>query len=318
MKRYQNIIQFQKGLSFEDFLCEYGTEEQCRKVLEKIRWPNGYECRYCKSSKLYQTSNGGLIVYECGECYRQTTLMSGTIFEHSKLPLRKWFLAIYLITQAKNGISMLELKRALGIGYNSAWRLRHKLQFVMMKRDENLKLDMRVEIDDAYLGGIRSGGKVGRGSENKTAFLAALETDADNNPLRLILTKINAINTGTTQNWAEKHLEASAYVVSDAYKGLNGIGKSGVKHQKIAVGIGQKSSAMSCFKWINIIMGNIKNGFKGTYHSFKHGKYGQEFLSEIAYKFNRRYDLKSLVIRLAVACVKTQPRKESQLRLSEA
>lgn len=317
MKGYENQIQFQKGMSLDSFLEGYGTEEKCRETLEKIKWPEGYECSNCKSRKLYKNKNKLLTVYECGICGKQTTLVSGTIFEQTKLPLRKWFLAIYLITQAKNGISMLELKRTLGIGYSAAWRMRHKLQYVMINRDKDLKLSQRVEIDDAYLGGVMSGGKVGRGTENKTTFIAAIETDWDNNPQRMILSTIPAINAENTKIWADKHLEKCAIVVSDGYRGLNGIKESGVIHDKKIVGKGNKSSAMSCFKWVNVILGNIKTGLKGCYHSFNHAKYGQGFLSEIAYRFNRRYDLKALVIRLAVICMKTGPRTESLLRFSE-
>ena len=96
--------------------------------------------------------------------------------EATKLPLRKWFLSMYLMTQSKNAISSLELKRQLGVSYKTAWMMKHKLLEVMVQREAPRTLEGRVEIDDAYLGGERTGGKRGRGSENKVPFVAAVET----------------------------------------------------------------------------------------------------------------------------------------------
>lgn len=96
--------------------------------------------------------------------------------EATKLPLRKWFLAMYLMTQSKNAITSLELKRQLGVTYKTAWLMKHKLLEVIVQREASRTLKGRVEIDDAYLGGELTGGKPGRGSENKVPFVAAVET----------------------------------------------------------------------------------------------------------------------------------------------
>ena len=113
--------------------------------------------------------------------------MCETIFEATKLPLTTWFLAMHLLTQAKNNVSALELKRHLGVRYKTAWLLKHKLMQVMSEREASRQLDARVEIDDAYLGGELPGGKSGRGSENKVSFIAAVETTETGGPLRVCL-----------------------------------------------------------------------------------------------------------------------------------
>ena len=112
----------------------------------------------------------------------QCSVISGTIFEATKLPLTRWFLAMHLLTQAKNNVSALELKRHLGVSYPTAWLVKHKLMEVMRLREDDRQLTGRVEIDDAYLGGERSGGKTGRGSENKVPFIAAVQTTEDGQP----------------------------------------------------------------------------------------------------------------------------------------
>ena len=131
----KNKIQFQSGYSLVELFRDYGTEEQCAEALFNLRWPDGFQCpdcgcdRYCviKTRRLYQ----------CNQCHRQTSLTSGTIFEQTKLPLTTWFLAIHLITQAKTGLSALSLKRQLGVSYNTAWSMKHKIMQVMKERDDS-------------------------------------------------------------------------------------------------------------------------------------------------------------------------------------
>ena len=171
----KNMIQFQKGMSIPEFMDNYGTEQQCRDTLFKLRWPNGFVCPRCDNKTYCEIKRKRRL--QCNRCRHQTSLPAGTIFQSTHLPLRKWFLAIFLLTQSKNGISALELCRQLGVSYNAAWLTKHKLMQVMLENNDNEKLPSRIEVDDAYLGGRRSGGKRGRGAEGKTPFIAAVETD---------------------------------------------------------------------------------------------------------------------------------------------
>jgi ribosomal protein L37AE/L43A len=164
-------VQFQRGLSIAAFLKEYGTVEQCERALEEMRWPEGYRCPKCQGNRCSRYEREGRRYWQCSHCRHQTTVISGTIFEATKLPLTTWFLAMHLLTQAKNTVSALELKRHLGVSYPTAWAIKHKLMQVRMDRDEGVVLKGRVEIDDAYLGG-EPPGTPGRGSENKVPFVA--------------------------------------------------------------------------------------------------------------------------------------------------
>ncbi|AFS53999.1 putative transposase [Leptospirillum ferriphilum ML-04] len=164
----KNRIQFQKGLSLTEFHRQYGTEEHCRQALFQWRWPNGFQCPVCESPQFCMLSNGR---YQYNACRRQTSLTSGAIMAGTKLPLTVWFLGIFLLTQSKNASSALELARQLGISYNSAWHLKRKVFQVMKERDDERPLAGPVQIDDAYWGGERRGGKRGRGAPGKTLFL---------------------------------------------------------------------------------------------------------------------------------------------------
>ena len=120
--------------------------------------------------------------FQCTACRHQCSVISGTILEATKLPLTRWFLAMHLLTQSKNNVAALELKRHLGVCYKTAWLIKHKLMEVTRIREDGRQLDGRVEIDDAYLGGERSGAKSGRGSENKVPFVAAVQITAEGQP----------------------------------------------------------------------------------------------------------------------------------------
>ena len=153
-----NAIQFQPGLSLARFQSLYGTEQQCESALVAARWPHGWRCAHCACKRYFLTRNGtGRQLWECFVCGYQSSSIVGTVMEHTHLPLRLWFLAMYLLTQNKNAISALALKRQLGVCYKTAWLLKHKLMQTMAQRDARYLLQGRVEIDDAYLGGRACG-----------------------------------------------------------------------------------------------------------------------------------------------------------------
>jgi transposase-like protein len=205
-----NRIQLQPGLSLNDFLADFGTEPQCVAALEKARWPQGFICPDCHSPSHCVVWHGRVKTFQCNRCHRQVTLTAGTIFHSSKLPLVTWFQALYFLTQGKNSTSTLELKRLLGVGYRTAWRIKHKLMQTMYEREESTLLAQRVEIDDAYLGGERRGGKVGRGSENKVPFIAAVETNNDGHTLRTVFTPVKAFTRNEVEAWAQRRLAPTA------------------------------------------------------------------------------------------------------------
>ena len=113
----RNSVQFQKGLSEPEFERQYGTEAACREILFRWRWPNGFECPACGGQRHSEVTSRRL--FQCTACRRQTSLIAGTIFAATKLPLRIWFRAIYHVTQSKQGISSIELGRRLGVTHQA-------------------------------------------------------------------------------------------------------------------------------------------------------------------------------------------------------
>ena len=290
----RNPVQFQKGISLNEFLSLYGTEDQCFDALYRWRWPNGFLCPHCGHDRCCQLSSRKL--QQCNRCHRQTSITAGTIFDSTKLPLTVWFQAIYLMTQDKKGVSAMKLHRHLGISYNAAWRMRHKLMQVMMERDREHPLGGWIELDDAYLGGERSGGKRGRGAPGKTPFVAAVETNAQGHPLRMKLTVVEGFRLTEIAAWAQLHLGTGTRVVSDGLACFHGVTAAGCVHEPVVVGSGRAAVERPEFRWVNTILGNIKNALRGTYHAIR-PKYAQRYLSEFEYRFNRRFDLPDMRLR---------------------
>ena len=263
----RNPVQFQKGISLNVFLSLYGTEDQCFAALFQWRWPNGFLCPHCAHDRCCQLTSRKL--QQCNRCHRQTSITAGTIFDSTKLPLTVWFQAIYLMTQDKKGVSAMKLHRHLGISYNAAWRMRHKLMQVMMERDRQFPLTGWVELDDAYLGGERSGGKRGRGAPAKTPFVAAVETNEEGHPLRMKLSVVDGFRTTEIAAWAQHHLGTGTRVLSDGLACFHGVTAAGCAHEKIVVGSGRASVQRPEFRWVNTILGNIKTALRGTYHAIR-------------------------------------------------
>ncbi|MGH2372193.1 MAG: IS1595 family transposase, partial [bacterium] len=310
-----NRVQFQKGLSLGEFMRRYGTEEQCIAALEQSRWPGGFVCPSCRDTRHSIFVRDGRRHFQCCRCRTQTTITAGTIFADTKLPLRLWFLAMYLLTQSKNNVSALELMRHLGVGYRAAWRLKQKLMAVMMIREERRVLKGRVEIDDAYLGGERPG-TTGRGSENKIPFVIAVQTCEQGRPQYMSLAPLRFTNADLSR-WAHRALAPDARIVSDGLHCFRAAGTEVAAHERIVVGSGRKAVEHSAFKAVNTVLGNLKTAINGTYHAFDFSKYGHRYLAEAAYRFNRRFDLAAMLVRLLRAAAVTAPWPEPRLRLAE-
>ena len=245
-------------------------------------------------------------VFQCNRCKHQVSPTSGTVFADTKLPLRTWFLAIYLLTQNKNGISALSLRRQLGVSPNTAWLLKHKLMQTMRERDDDRALSGIVQMDDAYWGGERHGGGTGRGSPGKTPFVAAVECTPQGHPLRMRMDVVAGFRKTVLAAWATRYLTRGTAVVSDGLTCFPGVTEADCTHVAIPTGGGVPSEGHPIFVWINTLLGNVKNALHGTYHALR-PKYLQRYLSEFCYRFNRRFDLAALVPRLLHAAAHTPP-----------
>src|SRR5438552_12769946 len=144
---------------------EFGTDERCREVLEELRWPQGLRCPRCKGKKVSRIENRSQ--FDCDQCRYQFSTLSGTIFHDTHLPLRKWFMAIYLTIESKKGMSANQMKRILGVSYKTAWYLCHRIRAAMTEL-EPAQLKGTVEVDETFIvGRLRGGNGKGHYLKNK-------------------------------------------------------------------------------------------------------------------------------------------------------
>jgi transposase-like protein len=231
----KNKIQFQKGLSLTEFLSQYGTEEQCREALFRMRWPRGFQCPKCGHLRYCEIRDRK--VYQCYKCHAQTSLIQGTIFAGTKLLLKLWLIGIYLVTQAKDGISSLNLARTVGISANAALRMKHKLQQVMKNRDDCKALNGLLLIDDAYWGGKKRDGKRGRGATGKMPLVAALSLSAEGHPLYLKLSHLSGFTKDEISDWSAKHLRPESYVISDGLNCFPAVTQNQCQHESLVTSV---------------------------------------------------------------------------------
>lgn len=301
-----NPIQFQKGLSLSEFMSRYGTEAQCEAALLQLRWPSGFRCPSCGGVHASEFRRGSLLYWQCRRCRHQTSLTAGTLMQHTRLKLSQWFLGFYLVTQSKTQIAALALRRQLGITWKAAWLLQHKLMQAMQEREVGRLLHGDIRIDDAYLGGERTGGKVGRGSENKVPFVAAVEM-RNGRPQRVRFDPVAAFSFAGLKPWAERALAPGACVTSDALPAFGVLAQLGYTHVVEKAVKGKPGCEVDAFKWLNILLGNLKTSLSGTHHAFAFKKYAHRYLAEVQYRFNRRFDLAAMLPRLAVAVMQATP-----------
>ena len=307
-------IHFQKGVSLHDFQQQFGTEKQCRERLFRSKWPSGYRCPKCNHDQYYFIGTRSL--YQCCSCRHQASLLSGTICASSKLPISTWFLALYFISQSKEGISSLKLRRFLGISQTASMRIKHKLQMVMKKADDTRQLKGLVQIDDVYWGGKRSGCKRGRGADGKSPFVAALQRNAKGHPIFIRFSRVGGFTSKEMLRWAQKHLHPASMVVSDGLACFKSFKDLGHRHFSIKTTGRYGSPDFSIFNWLNTVIGNVKNSIKGTHHGINH-KHLPRYLGEFCFRFNRRFKLPVLLNSLIFHSAQTMPIPQHQLKHAE-
>ena len=310
----RNRVQFQKGLSEAGFVALYGAEALCREAIARWRWSRGFVCPKCSGRE--HCIVGPRHLYQCNACRRQTSLTAGTIFNSTKVPLTTWFRAMYLITQTKQGTSSIELGRRLGVTQTTAWKIKTKLAEVMRIAGESDRLSGRIEMDDAYLGGERGGGKSGRGSPGKKPNVVAVQTSADGRPQKIKIRRIARFKRKRVKGLAKRIIAPGSTVVTDGLSCFRGLADAGCVHIALPTGSGRRAARHPAFKWANTMLGNIKSAILATYRAVRK-KHLVRTLAEFEWRFNHRFDLAGMIPALGHAAVRTRPATYSHLKMAD-
>jgi hypothetical protein len=211
----------------------------------------------------------------------------------------------------------LAIKRDLGVSYPTAWLLHQKINCAMADRKAAHLLEGAVQLDDAYLGGERSGGKVGRGSENKVPFVAALSLDENGGPTYLKLDVVSGFTFLAIGKWAKARLKPGCVVLNVGLGCFAAVTEAGCVHIP-RVGGTLKPKDLPEFKWIKTVLGNLKTTLSGAFHALKYRAYGETYLAAFAHRFNRRFDMRALVATLIVEVARCKQVPEKVVRRGHA
>lgn len=194
-----------------EFMQRFGNEQSCHEYLVKKRWPEGFTCPRCGARHGYTLSKGHI---QCAACRYQASVTAGTVMHRSHLPLTKWFLAMYLVTQDKRGISAVQLSRQLDVTYKTAWYLLRRIRSAMGQRNQKHLLCGIVDFDDAYFGGPTVGKKRGRGTEKSKVFVAVSHDD-ETHPQHLCMQLTPNLKQASVKKFARCHIRKGSVVRSD-------------------------------------------------------------------------------------------------------
>ena len=270
------------------FLKRFGTDAKCRAYLVQALWPEGFRCGGCGRPEAY--SHKKRLIEECRSCGRQHSILAGTMFEQTKTGLLKWFLAIYLVTTSKGGISAMELQRQVGFGsYGTAWTWLHKIRRAMIRPGRE-PLQQRVEVDETLVGGARSG-KSGRGADGKTVVAGAVETKPGKGrkrPLgRLRLAALPDASAKSLEGFIAADTAKPLTVTTDGWAGYRGLEAKGYAHEPINLSASWGDASLR-LPAIHLVFSLAKRWLLGTHHGAVQPKHLQRYLDEFVFRFNRR------------------------------
>lgn len=287
-----------------EFLARFSDDSSCRTYLEQIRWPNGFCCPNCSGNRTWPAGREGL--WECATCHHQTTATAGTIFDRTRKPLRLWFLAIWLITSEKNGISALGLQRELGFArYETVWTWLHKLRRAMVRPNRD-RLSGHIEVDETYLGG---GGEAirGRGAEKKYIVVIAAEQKGTGIG-RIRLRRVEDVSHNSLIRCVQEVCEPGSQVHTDGWRGYSGLSTNGYRH-KITVIDRTHKLASELLPRVHRVASLLKRWLLGTHQGAVGPTHLDYYLDEFTFRFNRRKSKKrgKLFYRLVQQAVEVDP-----------
>jgi len=268
--------------NLQDFEKRFSTETACREYLLGLRWPNGFVCPRCEGQKGWVTKSHKIV---CAECLYGTSVTAGTIFQDTHQPLKSWFRAMWWLTNQKSGLNALSLQRLLGLGsYRTAWSMLHKLRSAMVRPGRD-RLTGKIEVDDAYIGGIEKGTR-GRHLETKTLVVIAAEEDG-NGIGRIRIGQVANASSRSLHAFIKESVDLGSQIHTDDWKGYRGLEKQGYRHRTTNV---KKSSqaAHQLLPRVHRVISLTKRWLLGTHQGAVSHEHLQQYLNEFVFRFNRR------------------------------
>jgi transposase-like protein len=276
-------------MTLVDLMEHFDTDERCRELLVRLRWPNGVECPRCKMPAVELETAKQL--FYCKGCDYQFTVTSGTVFNDSHLPLQKWFLATLLLCEAKKSMSALQLKRTIWGqhkgSYKTAWYLCHRIRYAMT--EVHKMLDGTVEVDETYIGGKHFGKGGGEAKKDKEVVIGIIQRGGDLKFIHVPKATSKAIREVLTEHVSE---DVDVIVTDESILYASGLPKTQVSKRK-AVNhsadeyVRYENGFCVTTNTIESAFSLFKRGIVGSWHRVS-PKHLASYLNEMTFRFNRR------------------------------
>jgi transposase-like protein len=263
----------------------YGDDNKCREALTKLRWPDGIRCPECFSQKISHVA--ARHIYDCDSCRYQFSVLAGTIFHDTHLPLTKWFYATYIMCESRKGVSANQLKRMLGVSYKTAWYLCHRIRAAMKEVAPRPKMTGIVEVDETYVGGRHHGACIeGRGDPAKGIVVGLRKRNGE---LRFF-TAVD-VKAGTLRQIINDNVSQRVEVlVTDDFASYQFAVKDRPMERKHKTINHSKKKYVDGDIYTNTVesaFSLLKRGIVGTWHKISL-KHLQAYLDEMTWRFNNR------------------------------
>ena len=282
-----------KGMSLMELMDRFDTEQAAVEWFESVLWPSGRCCGHCGSMDTYETPRRKPQPYRCNDCKSYFSVRTGTLLESSRIPLRKWAIAIYLCLTSLKSVSSMKLHRDIGVTQKTAWFMIHRIREAWALKDED-DFEGPVEVDETYFGGKRSNMSnakrkelfgSGRGTVGKTAVVGAKDRATN----KVVAKVVESTNAAALVPFVEETATTGAKVYTDeagAYSSLadliNGYDHEAVTHSMLEFVRGDAHT-----NGVESFWSMLKRAHKGTFHKLS-PKHLNRYVQEFAAKHNMR------------------------------